>query len=332
LVEDRREVGWTDRARQLAGYDDAVRAALAGDAERPLEGLLEFLARDAADALRADRATIFLLNPATDELWARLALGVEDRVIRFPAARGIAGHVVATGAILNIPDAYADPRFNPAIDRETGYRTRSILCAPLRGRDGRVIGALQVLNKLEGGPFTAEDEQRTATRAADCAVVIENVLLYEQLRTEEASGARRAGAAPTVLLADDDPTLEALVAEVLGEEFRVRQVLDGDGALQTAAAERPDVVLLDVRMPGRDGIETCRALRAAPAGREVPIIMLTASQRPEDLIRAFEAGANDYLTKPFAPAQLRAKTQTWLLRTARLPARRAATGEHGSLS
>jgi DNA-binding response OmpR family regulator len=70
-------------------------------------------------------------------------------------------------------------------------------------------------------------------------------------------------------------------------------------------------------MPGQDAFETCRALRACRAGRETPIIMLSASSRPEDAVRAFEAGANDYIVTPCSPAQLRAKTQTWLLRTAR---------------
>jgi CheY-like chemotaxis protein len=315
-MSDQPRAAGDGQARRLAEYDEAVRRARAGGAERALEELLEFLAREAADTLGADRATIFLLNPATDELWARLALGVEDRVIRFPAGRGIAGHVVATGQLLNISEPYADPRFNPVVDRETGYRTRGILCAPLRGRDGRAFGALQVLNKLDGGPFTADDERLITTRTADCAAVIENVLLYEQLRAEEAAGAGRGTATATVLLADDDPTLAVLVAEALGEGFRVVQALDSDGALRLAAAERPDAVLLDVMMPGRDGIETCRALRAGPVGPAVPIIMLTASRRPEHLIRAFEAGANDYLGKPFAIAQLRAKTQTWLLRAA----------------
>ncbi len=69
-------------------------------------------------------------------------------------------------------------------------------------------------------------------------------------------------------------------------------------------------------MPKKDGLETCRALRAREAGRDIPVIMLTASRRPEDVIEAFQAGANDYLVKPFALAQLRAKTQTWLLRQA----------------
>jgi CheY-like chemotaxis protein len=315
-MDDRSGARGDARARRLAAYDEAIRRARAGGAERALEELLEFLAREAAEALRADRATIFLLNPATDELWARLALGVGDRIIRFPADRGIAGHVVATGEPLNVPEPYADPRFNPDVDRETGYRTQSILCAPLRGRDGRAFGALQVLNKLGGGPFTADDERRIATRAADCAAVIENVLLYEQLRGEAADGADRGAATATVLVADDDPTLAVVVAEALGEGFRVVQALDSDGALRLAAAERPDAVLLDVMMPGRDGIETCRALRAGPVGPAVPIIMLTGSRSPEHLIRAFEAGANDYLGKPFAIAQLRAKTQTWLLRAA----------------
>ena len=316
-MADRHDPSEAEQARRLAQYDDLVRRSTAVDAEPTFEELLDLLAREAARLMQADRSSIFLLNPERDELWSRVALGVGDQDIRFRADRGIAGHVVKTGEVLNIPEPYADLRFNPEVDRQTGYRTRSILCAPLRTREGRVIGALQVLNKLDGGPFTAEDERLVEALAARCATVIENALVYEQLRAAEQRWAEPASAMPKLLVADDDPTLAGVVAEALEDDFQVVQALDGEEALAKAEAERPDVVLLDISMPRKDGLETCRALRASAAGRDVPIIMVTASSRPEDAIGAFEVGANDYLAKPFSLSQLRAKAQTWLLRTVR---------------
>ena len=101
--------------------------------ERAFDDLLDFLAREAVGEMAADRSSIFLLDEARRELWSRVALGMNEQVIRFPADRGIAGHVATTGELLNVSDPYADPRFNPNVDRQTGYRTRSILCGPLQG-------------------------------------------------------------------------------------------------------------------------------------------------------------------------------------------------------
>ena len=87
--------------------------------EHAFDELLDFLAREAVREMDADRSSIFLLDEARQELWSRVALGVGKQVIRFPADRGIAGHVATTGEILNVADPYADPRFNPNVDRET---------------------------------------------------------------------------------------------------------------------------------------------------------------------------------------------------------------------
>ena len=140
--------------------------------ERAFDDLLDFLAREAVTEMDADRSSIFLLDEARRELWTRVALGL-DGVIRIPADRGIVGHVTTTGELLNVADPYADTRFNPQVDRDTGYRTRSILCGPLRAPDGRIVGALQVLNKRGGGPFLAIDVKRFERVASRCALEIE---------------------------------------------------------------------------------------------------------------------------------------------------------------
>lgn len=153
----------------------------------PIGELLTILAKLATEILEADRSTVFILDREAGELWSMVAEGTEE--IRFPADKGIAGAVAASGETLNIPEAYDDPRFNRNIDRQTGYRTKSILALPLRDKQGRVMGVFQVLNRRPPGgrleeseAFTADDERLLSILAAQAAVSIENNLLYEQRR------------------------------------------------------------------------------------------------------------------------------------------------------
>jgi len=299
-----------------------VTASQGGDVvgrERAFDDLLDFLAREAVGEMAADRSSIFLLDEARHELWSRVALGMDEQVIRFPSDRGIAGHVATTGELLNVSDPYSDPRFNPNVDRQTGYRTRSILCGPLRARDGRIVGVLQVLNKRGDGPFLAGDVRRFERVMSRCALAIENALTYDELRTAEAGGAQLLVRSPKVLLADHDATAVGRVRELLEDDLIVLHAVDASELLKTAEEERPDIVLLNVSGDGRDGVTACKLLRSCPAVRETPIILLAPSGRPEQVVAAIEAGANDYLVRPFSPAQLRAKTHTWLLRSGNSP-------------
>lgn len=108
-----------------------------------------------------------------------------------------------------------------------------------------------------------------------------------------------------VLIADDEDSVLELVRVTLEDE-RVRVVAahDGVAALSLADQIAPDLVLLDVNMPGHDGVEVCRRLRAAARFARTPIVMLTVAARPEDVRRGLEAGATEYLTKPFSPVRL----------------------------
>ena len=93
--------------------------------------------------------------------------------------------MAATGQALNIPDAYAHPLFNQEVDQKTGYRTRNILCMPMRDSEGQTIGVTQVINK-QGGPFTAADERMLAALSAQAAVALDNAQLYERVRDMKA--------------------------------------------------------------------------------------------------------------------------------------------------
>ena len=121
-------------------------------------------------------------------------------------------------------------------------------------------------------------------------------------------------AKPRILIADDDPTLVDTMREALEEDFTVDTASDGSEALEKARRARPDLVMLDVTMPRMDGYASCRAMRQHAEIATVPIIMLTGRAAPTEATKAFEAGAADYLPKPFSISQLRARAQTCLMR------------------
>jgi len=145
-----------------------------------LDARLHDMATVTTQLLDADRATIFIVDRERGEIWSRVALGTGE--IRQAIGVGIAGLVAATGETVNIPDAYDDPRFNPEPDQRTGYRTKSLLTFPMIGRNERVIGVFQVVNKNGGGAFTADDEDTLSSLGASAAVAIENAQLISEQR------------------------------------------------------------------------------------------------------------------------------------------------------
>ncbi len=143
-----------------------------------LDDLLGVIITRSMELLDAERATLFLYDHEHDELTSKIAAGTQE--IRIPASMGIAGAVVRGKQVLNIPDAYADERFNRDVDRKTGYRTRNILAGPLLGHDGLLVGVLQALNKRTGG-FDADDVSIFETLAAQAGVIIQRARLLEHL-------------------------------------------------------------------------------------------------------------------------------------------------------
>jgi len=149
--------------------------------ERNLDRLLQLILGEVTRVMEAERSSLFLVDRDRNELWSKIAQGLEVREIRIKIGMGISGYVAQTGKTVNIPDAYADPRFNQETDRRTGYRTHNILCAPMRNKHEEVIGVLQVLNKLDGA-FTAEDEDLLLALSSQAAVAVENAILYEDIQ------------------------------------------------------------------------------------------------------------------------------------------------------
>ncbi|MBB0246655.1 response regulator [Streptomyces alkaliphilus] len=136
------------------------------------------------------------------------------------------------------------------------------------------------------------------------------------------------GAQRRVLVVEDDPTiLDAIAARMRAEGFVVQTAADGPAAVETAAAFQPDLLVLDVMLPGYDGLEVCRRVQAQ---RPVPVLMLTARDDETDMLVGLGVGADDYMTKPFSLRELVARTHALLRRVERAAAV-AATPRPGSV-
>jgi GAF domain-containing protein len=144
------------------------------------QGLFAFT-RKLGGLLRAERSSLFLVEG--DFLTLKVAESLEEMgEIRFPVGTGIAGVVARSGDPIRIDDAYADPRFNREVDRQTGFRTRSILCLPVKNQQGKVFAVAQLLNRRDGKPFDDADEQRFTSFIQSIGVIFETQLGLAELR------------------------------------------------------------------------------------------------------------------------------------------------------
>ncbi len=173
--EANREKERRERARlRLEALLD-VAAALSSELDT--KRLLEKIMVRARKLLGADRCSVFLARHDEGVLLSTVAEGTDT--IRVRMDQGLAGYVARTGEVLNIDDVYEDPRFNPEVDQRTGYRTKNVLCMPLRNKDGKTIGVTQIINK-RGGPFTREDEELLSAFSAQAAIAVENSMLFQE--------------------------------------------------------------------------------------------------------------------------------------------------------
>lgn len=125
---------------------------------------------------------------------------------------------------------------------------------------------------------------------------------------------------PHILVVDDEEDILSLVEYNLKKSgFQVTCVMSGEDAIKTATSLKPDLILLDLMLPGVDGLEVCGILKNNPISKQIPIIMLTAKGEESDVVRGLEMGADDYVTKPFSPAILIARTKAVLRRKAAQP-------------
>jgi len=144
--------------------------AVQRDREAYLRGLIDLCTQ----AVDAERCTIYFVDRKTNEIWSRVASRTALE-IHLPLGSGIAGQSAASGETINVPDAYADPRFDRNIDLRSGYRTLNMLVVPVWGADGRtVLGVIQVLNK-RGGPFERGDQMLLERIAGTVGPVLDTI-------------------------------------------------------------------------------------------------------------------------------------------------------------
>lgn len=178
LVKDLDEPGFNQLLREIT--DESQRfletTALANDVafKSMLARGLSAFTHKLSQLLNAERSSLFLVE--NDTLLLKVAKELEATAeIRIPIGSGIAGAAAQSGQIINIPDAYADERFNPEVDKQTGYRTRSILSLPIKNQRGEVFAVAQLLNRRDGKPFDQRDEQRFSSFIESIGVIFETL-------------------------------------------------------------------------------------------------------------------------------------------------------------
>ncbi|MCI0445600.1 PP2C family protein-serine/threonine phosphatase [bacterium] len=149
-----------------------------------LEKILQIILETATKNLNADRGTVYVIERKKRELWSKVLQGDVKVEIRLPIGKGIAGHVAKTGKTIILKDAYKDRRFNPEIDKKTGYHTKTMLCTAMKDRKGKKIGVIQIVNKLNGY-FSKEDIKFLDLLSLDACLAIENSRLFKEALEKE---------------------------------------------------------------------------------------------------------------------------------------------------
>jgi putative methionine-R-sulfoxide reductase with GAF domain len=181
LVDGMDEATFRNTLQELTGQSQRFleATALASDEayQSMLEQSLRIFTRRVGELLQAERASLFLVDHERQQMVLRVAQDMpEGEYVRIPLGTGIAGAAASSGQVVRVDDAYADPRFNRAVDLETGFRTRSVLCLPLQDRQGKVFAVTQLLNRRDGLPFDEEDTRRYKDFAASLSVLLESLV------------------------------------------------------------------------------------------------------------------------------------------------------------
>jgi len=141
------------------------------------DALFDSILTVARKNLDVERGTLYFVDDRRGEIWSKIASGLESSEIRLPVGKGLAGSVAATGDMIILHDAYADPRFDRSSDDKSGFQTRSMLCVPIKNRDGKVVGVLQLLNK-KSGKFGTKDVDFLESLSEHMAIAMENATLH----------------------------------------------------------------------------------------------------------------------------------------------------------
>ena len=246
--------------------------------ETDIDRVLARIIQTATEMLDAERATLFVIDTAKNELWSRvLTEGTEPgqvREIRLPLdGRSLAAEVARTGQLLRLDTPYEDPRFDPSTDQRTGFRTRSILIAPLESRDRRRLGILQVLNR-HNGAFTEEDEHFARALAGSAGISLEYVQLSDELAAERLRVVKVAEEERKRLARDlHDGVAQMIANAAIGIEIASKRArIDLDAALVELATLRAKLV--DSQKGLRDILFALRPLPLEDGGLPAAIAAL----------------------------------------------------------
>jgi len=225
-----------------------------------LEEVLQLVVDEVVRLLDADRGTLYLVDHARGELVSRVAHLPEISEIRLRIGEGVAGWVAQNGRRVSVPEGNTDSRFNPRVDQQTGYTTRTLLAVPVRDADGTIIGVLQVLNKRVG-VFLRADAARLEALSDEVATVLDSTSLRSQLRP------------------DHPRSLEFRFNHIVGESPAMREAFR-----RTARAARTSATVL-VRGESGTGKEVIsRAVHVNSPRREGPFVTVDRAALPAQLI------------------------------------------------
>ncbi len=242
--------------------------------ETNMSSLVELLIREAPSVMNAERATIFLADRQTEELYSHLGVGLKHDQIRIPWNTGIAGWVFTHGQSLNIVDTYKDSRFNKAIDPQTGFTTKNLLCVPLRVPGGPVFGVFQVLNK-RAGVFTSIDLEILEILASQAARSMEHTQEWDHLR-QSASQLRQENVGLKQALHHKEP-----LEEIIGS---AKPIQDVRSLIRKVAPTETTVLIQGESGTGKELV--ARAIhRLSPRSNE-PLISLNCAAIPSELIES----------------------------------------------
>jgi serine phosphatase RsbU (regulator of sigma subunit) len=249
----------------------------------------------------AARGTVFLVDQEHNEIWSLVGLGLEQQVIRLPADRGIAGWVAREGSAVRLDDAYDDPRFEPDIDRRLGFKTKQLLCLPIRNEADAIIGVLQLLNKAES--FNEEDEAFLDALSSHVALALEKAQLHRE-RIEKEKMERDLALAREIqagFLPEAPPVLPGIAIAV---SHRASQMVGGDYydflSVNADGKEALLLVVADVEGKGAASalvMANVQATLHALADHVVPLEKLPATINQKILMGARASRAHGRTTK-----------------------------------